>query len=665
MTAGWQGLYFKQHFYWVALALALAASIGWLVRKQPYAYSYFIAITVVPLLPLFSGVKLIEVSEGWVHFAAYALLFILLQTYSTRDHHIFYGIGIVTMIWCYILPSIEQTRYGGIFEYANTNAIIIGSFFLFGVLQYVQAKRYHWLWLLPLLPMMALVVVADSKGGMLALVISWLIALALLTFDQQLKFLLITIVHLLVVWWLPLPWLILGLIPVVIVHRIVQKLPKLMYSRAWLPISSAVIAMMIMVKMGAIDVLRHGTAQERFVHWRDGMALAQEKLWFGHGYGGFAKGITPFQSEPYRTLEAHSGYLDSIINYGVVGTLLLVISGIWIAYRIYQQWLPSKVAPFIFMVAILLHSAVDFTLSFGFVVVLLIWAMHLLYTPKTFKALARISQLSLALAIIAIFYITSTTLLAYGYDKQLAHATNLEAYEKLNKRAVALDPGEPIYALKQLELAVKLYEQTQTTIHYKKIQQTADKLAQQFTTNPNVLLAIAKQLETVQQYEQSQALIEQVIKLDRYEAEAYALGVKIATQQALVYYAERDKRYQKTIAKAYAYEQQVLDEQQAFTTASRRWDFRVTEEAQYYLALIALMTQDDEALLTRTLAILYATYPEALPYKEHAAALRVITLRKQGQYDEAKRWQKQYPSLRTYEQQYEGLQQKLKEGKFD
>lgn len=657
MTVGWQGLYFKHDFYVVALVVALIGLVTMLIRRST-SYIYILGLSTITLLPLLAGVAPHFVAEGFVRAVTYLFLFILIQTYGTKDVRLFYVAGIVVTLWSYFQPNLDAGRYGGVFEYANVTAIVVGAFFLFGLLQYVgeQRPKLALFWLLPLLPMATLVALTASRGALLALAAAWLLALWLVPSTQQLLFVTMTIAHIGLVAMLPFPVVFIGSIGVVLIHWGMRKLTW-QPSPLLLPLISVIIGGIVVVsKWQGIQQMLTGrnTATERFVHWRDGLLVAQDSLWFGHGYGGFARHITRFQSEPYRTIEAHNGYLDLVINYGVVGAVALVGVVVWLAYQVIKAWQPTAVAPLIFISAIAIHSALDFTQAYGFVGILVVYAFALLYTPRVITMNTIVNVVMLPAIAFGVMYITGTTLIAQAYDKHLAHVSDAKAYEQTLQRAIRLDRNEPLYAIKQLAYEVKVYEQTETTVHYEQVIQTATAIAERFFASPTVLLQVAMYLEALQAYEQSEALVERVIALDRYEEQAYALGIKIASQQALTYFITDDQRYEKAVAHARAFEQRV--NQAMLQNADRRWDFRVTEEAHYYLAMLALQRGEDEAVLQHTEAVLYATYAEAQVYKEHAAALRAIVLTRQGQLDEVARYEQQYPGLRAYQQQYEKLQ---------
>ncbi|MEF2969277.1 hypothetical protein V3851_26240 [Paenibacillus sp. M1] len=103
--------------------------------------------------------------------------------------------------------------------------------------------------------------------------------------------------------------------------------------------------------------------------YADALRLLGEAPWLGQGGDTWRTLYRGVQSAPYVGSEVHSGYLDIALDLGAAG--LTVLAG-WLAlaaagiYRSERRLLP----PFIVLV---LHSAVDFDMSYGLLWLLLLW----------------------------------------------------------------------------------------------------------------------------------------------------------------------------------------------------------------------------------------------------------------------------------------------------
>ncbi|WP_151737435.1 O-antigen ligase family protein ['Paenibacillus yunnanensis' Narsing Rao et al. 2020] len=111
------------------------------------------------------------------------------------------------------------------------------------------------------------------------------------------------------------------------------------------------------------------TALARGLLYRDAWRLAGEAPWLGRGGGSWRSQYLAAQSRPYVGSQVHSGYLDTLLNLGIVGlalTLLMLLAAGWLC----AQAGPRLLAP---LLVIALHAAVDFDWSYG-----LMWLLLLL-----------------------------------------------------------------------------------------------------------------------------------------------------------------------------------------------------------------------------------------------------------------------------------------------
>ncbi|MRN56961.1 O-antigen ligase family protein [Paenibacillus monticola] len=111
------------------------------------------------------------------------------------------------------------------------------------------------------------------------------------------------------------------------------------------------------------------TVSARGLFYRDAWKLAAEAPWLGRGGETWASAYLAIQSHPYVGSQVHNGYLDILLNLGIVGltaTALILLAAGWLLAMAAPQLLP----PFLVLT---LHSAVDFDWSYGLVWLLLLW----------------------------------------------------------------------------------------------------------------------------------------------------------------------------------------------------------------------------------------------------------------------------------------------------
>ncbi|MEK4060796.1 MULTISPECIES: O-antigen ligase family protein [Paenibacillus] len=103
------------------------------------------------------------------------------------------------------------------------------------------------------------------------------------------------------------------------------------------------------------------TVAARGLYYRDAWKLAAEAPWLGRGGETWRYSYLAAQSRPYVGSQVHSGYLDFLLNLGIVGlaaVLFLLLAAGWVVGAAAPRLLPS-------LLVIALHGAVDFDWSYG------------------------------------------------------------------------------------------------------------------------------------------------------------------------------------------------------------------------------------------------------------------------------------------------------------
>ncbi|GIP01094.1 hypothetical protein J14TS5_61790 [Paenibacillus lautus] len=111
------------------------------------------------------------------------------------------------------------------------------------------------------------------------------------------------------------------------------------------------------------------TLSARRLMYSDAWQLARSSLWLGRGGETWRQSYLAIQSQPYVGAEVHSGYMDILLNAGVIGFLLVLVLVSFIVARLIA--VSSRLMPAAFV--LIGHAAVDFDWSFGLVWLLLLW----------------------------------------------------------------------------------------------------------------------------------------------------------------------------------------------------------------------------------------------------------------------------------------------------
>ncbi|MCV4235571.1 O-antigen ligase family protein [Virgibacillus sp. LDC1] len=111
------------------------------------------------------------------------------------------------------------------------------------------------------------------------------------------------------------------------------------------------------------------TLSARRLMYSDAWQLARSSLWLGRGGETWRQSYLAIQSQPYVGAEVHSGYMDILLNTGVIGLLLVLVLVSSMAAGLIA--VGSRLMPA--ALVLIGHAAVDFDWSFGLLWLLLLW----------------------------------------------------------------------------------------------------------------------------------------------------------------------------------------------------------------------------------------------------------------------------------------------------
>ncbi|MNB67413.1 O-Antigen ligase [compost metagenome] len=143
-----------------------------------------------------------------------------------------------------------------------------------------------------------------------------------------------------------------------------RKSAALLAALAW---TAGCAAVLLLVRARGIGL--SSTVGARLIMYRDALRFAAEAPWLGRGGETWHSVYLAIQSSPYAGSQVHSGVLDLLLDLGAAGLTVaaasLAAAGVQIAIRS-----PRLLAPFL---ALLLHAAVDFDMSYTLFRLLLLW----------------------------------------------------------------------------------------------------------------------------------------------------------------------------------------------------------------------------------------------------------------------------------------------------
>ncbi|PAD71895.1 O-antigen ligase family protein [Paenibacillus campinasensis] len=328
-----------------------------------------------------------------------------------------------------VMTDSNGLRLTSVFQYANTYAAFLMAF-LFAAVFFVTTSRkwysqaFHSFMLVPIIVSLLLTL---SRGGLVMLPVVFVLLLLFLKPAQQLLWILYCgmagVISLLISksvtdiglqlnetfsgsgalkgWGILIAAsIIMGLLGWGIQRFVAPKLESVLSTWSekrgaslWLPIGSVVIGGVLIflfigtslknilpqnisVRLENINFNQHSVL-ERFTFYKDAMKVLADYPIIGAGGGAWASLYEQYQNNPYTSRQAHNFFLQYLIEVGVLGFLVFMAFIIFIFYKYIrgyvQQDTDGKNSHFLYLIivlSILLHSILDFNLSYVFMGIL-------------------------------------------------------------------------------------------------------------------------------------------------------------------------------------------------------------------------------------------------------------------------------------------------------
>lgn len=151
----------------------------------------------------------------------------------------------------------------------------------------------------------------------------------------------------------------------------------------------------------SINFQQH-SVQERLTFYKDGLRLSEDYPLLGGGGGAWQSLFEQYQNNPYWSRQAHSFFVQVLVESGWIGlaALALLIGGAyWIyisSYIRHPERRGSHLIFFIFSLALLMHSALDFDMSFVFISSIVFLSLGCMVAPFASKlSIARLQKVKL------------------------------------------------------------------------------------------------------------------------------------------------------------------------------------------------------------------------------------------------------------------------------
>ncbi|WML41219.1 O-antigen ligase family protein [Neobacillus sp. OS1-2] len=441
-----RGLFFDKDFYALQIGLYVIFLLTFLflaLKKELPRILYPFVLIVFPIILGFSyfhaATPLGAINEilRWTAYCCYFFLVCYICMERNYKQLVYYivlitGFTIAVFSLCGYTGMIDfpdivvADRLAGTLQYPNTFAVLMAALWLFSLNQLSNKdlnKVEFYLLGVVVIPVFVSFLLAESRAALLFIPLVWIIGLFMHSLKKQLVYLIISLVSIMISCILyfisPIKsgWL-LGYVAagvIVFVSSLIairklsnhymrtalfKKLESSKMSRFGLPIIIAICTCLVI-----LDFVFHGivysilpervqsislnsdTFTERMVMAKDALRASKDSLLVGFGGQGWSVLFTDYQSLPYQANNIHNGYLEWLINSGVIG--LLVFIGIFVFLiikmmkkRSSKERTPMQMSVFLAVLMIFIHSSVDFNFSFGTVWFVLLTLLALGLPPN-------------------------------------------------------------------------------------------------------------------------------------------------------------------------------------------------------------------------------------------------------------------------------------------
>lgn len=287
-------------------------------------------------------------------------------------------------------------------------------------------------------------------------------------------------------------------------------------------------------RLESINFQQHSVL-ERVTFYEDGLKVAQDYPLLGGGGGAWQALFEQYQNNPYWSRQAHSFFVQVLVETGWLGllTLLGLLGFIYFLYiRSYIRHPELRGSHFVFFIlsfSLLLHSAIDFDMSYLYISALVFISLGCMLAPYSGKlVIAKLDNLTFKpwqkISYPAVLALLSITFLVVSTKENRAANSFFNTVEQAMKqqvtytqlmanleKSVKASPKNTAFALKKIDWLMQGYEQSKNPQQLEAINETiaAGKKYDPYNRGIYVLQLIL--LQSNEQLEESLPIVEETL----------------------------------------------------------------------------------------------------------------------------------------------------------
>jgi tetratricopeptide (TPR) repeat protein len=323
--------------------------------------------------------------------------------------------------------------------------------------------------------------------------------------------------------------------------------------------------------------LQQHSVLERFTFYKDGLHVAEDYPLLGGGGGAWQAMYEQYQNNPYWSRQAHSFFVQTLVETGWIGliallALLAFVYSLYIRFFIrYPELRGSHFIFFILSLTLLIHSAIDFDMSYLFISALVFISLGCMLAPYSSKLIierlkgkmvqpwqkaafpAVLAVLSLFLIVVAIRENSAVHKYTHVYSLAVQQQTPLDQLVPLLNEAIDVSPKHSTFSLTMADWMEQAYKQTSDPSYLDKAINTVKQGRDSDPYNRGLLLAQYRLLQQKGLFEESLVVLDEGVTKFPWDINLYEAAVISYVKANQVAFSEQNGD------KAKQYAQRVTD----------------------------------------------------------------------------------------------------------
>lgn len=294
--------------------------------------------------------------------------------------------------------------------------------------------------------------------------------------------------------------------------------------------------------------LQQHSVLERLTFYKDGLRVAEDYPLLGGGGGAWQAMFEQYQNNPYFSRQAHSYFVQVLVETGWIGLIALVglLAFVYFLYIRsfirYPELRGSHLIFFILSLTLLLHSAIDFDMSYVFISSLVFLSLGCMLAPYSskleIKQLSGITSkpwqkiiypsvlalLSIVLLVVAIRENSAIDKYNKAYSLAMQQQSPLNQLMPILEEAISASPKRSEFLLTKANWLEQAYNQTKEQITLTEALSTLERAKKYDPYNRSIFMPQYRLLQENGQLEQSLQVIEDGISKFPWDIKMYEVA---------------------------------------------------------------------------------------------------------------------------------------------